>query len=45
MAKALRGHKVGDRVLVRVNDAISYYLVIRKIEKNADESADEISPY
>ena len=29
IGKALRGHRVGDRVEVKVNDDYSYYLVIR----------------
>ena len=40
IGKAIRGHKVGDRVLVQVNDKVSYYLVIRKIENNSDDSED-----
>ncbi len=45
LGRALRGHKAGDRVYVKISDTAGYYLVIRKIEKTADESADEISPY
>lgn len=45
MGKALLGHKVGDRVEVKVNDAYSYYVVIRKIENTTDDSQDKISRY
>ncbi|MDO4169524.1 MAG: transcription elongation factor GreA [Lachnospiraceae bacterium] len=38
IGKALLGHKVGDRVYVKVNEDYGYYLVIRKIEKTTDES-------
>lgn len=38
IGKALFGHKVGDRVYVKVNDNYGYYLQIRKIEKTTDES-------
>jgi transcription elongation factor GreA len=45
IGKAIRGHKVGDRVLVQVNDKVSYYLVIRKIENNSDDSEDTIKRF
>ena len=38
---ALRGHKVGDRVKVKVNDDYSYYLEIRSIEKSDSEDNSE----
>ena len=44
LGKALPGHKVGDRVLVEVNDHISYYVVIKSIQKT-DESGDKIQSY
>lgn len=34
---ALKGHKIGDRVQVKVNENYSYYLVIRSIEKTGEE--------
>jgi len=37
IGKAIRGHKVGDRVEVKVNDNYSYFLVIRSIEKTGSE--------
>lgn len=40
IGKALRGHKVGDRVQVKVSDDYSYYLVIRSIEKTGAEDED-----
>lgn len=33
LGKAVRGHKVGDRVYVEVNDRAGYYVEVRKIEK------------
>ena len=42
IGKALLGHKVGDKVEVRVNDNYSYELEIRKIEKTTDEGNDKI---
>lgn len=40
MGKALLGGKVGDRIQVKVNDKVSYYVVIREIRKSDDESED-----
>ena len=45
LGKALLGHKVNDRVLVKVNDTISYYVTIRQIEKNDDDKDDRILSY
>ena len=40
IGKALRGHRVGDRVEVKVNDDYSYYLVIRSIDKTGSEDEE-----
>ena len=45
IGKALLGHKVGDKVEVRVNDNYSYELEIRKIEKPTDEGNDKIRSF
>lgn len=37
VGRALKGHKVGDRVQVKVNETMSYYLKIRSIDKTGDE--------
>lgn len=42
LGKAILGKKVGDRVLVKVNDKYSYYVEIRKIEKTVDDGSDAI---
>ena len=34
---ALKGHKIGDRIEVKVNDGYSYYLIIRGIDKTGAE--------
>ena len=41
LGKAILGHKVGDRVLVSVNESISYYIQIKSIKKT-DDSDDVI---
>lgn len=40
VGKALLGHKTGDRVQVKVNEKVSYYVVIRAIVKSDDESEE-----
>ena len=42
MGKAIRGHKVGDRVYVKINENAGYYVVIKSIENTQDDSADQI---
>ena len=44
VGKAILGHKVGDRVYVKVNDNVGYYVVIRSIENTTDEG-DEIRKF
>lgn len=45
VGKAVMGRRVGDRVLVEVNDAYSYYIVIRNVEKGTDDDSLPISSY
>lgn len=45
IGKAIRGHKEGDRVMVKVNDSYRYPLVIKKIEKTSDDSQDTIKAF
>ena len=45
VGQALMGRKVGDRVLIKVNDQLSYYVSIRKLEKGEDDRSMEISRY
>lgn len=44
LGKAILGHKVGDRVLVTVNESISYWILIKSITKT-DDSDDNIQSY
>jgi transcription elongation factor GreA len=44
LGKALLGHKVGDRVLIEVNQDVQYYVMVKAIDKNAD-SDDKIQPF
>lgn len=45
IGKAVMGHKVGDRVKVKVDDTYSYDLIIRKIDKTRDDSEDQIRSF
>ena len=45
LGKAVLGHKVGDRVEVKVNDHYSYEVEIRKIENTVDDGSDAIRRY
>ena len=45
LGSALMGHKVGERVLVKVNDSMSYYVVIKSLEKGVDNEDLPISGY
>ncbi len=42
LGKALMGHKVGDKVVVKVNEQCSYEAIIREIDKVGEESTDEL---
>lgn len=37
LGKALLGHKVGDRVYVKVNESVGYDVIVKNIDKNTDE--------
>lgn len=45
LGKALLGHKVGEQVMVKVNDDYSYPVVIREIDKSIDDSEDTIRKF
>ena len=45
VGKAVMGHKAGDRVTVHVNDTYSYDIVIRSVQKGADDESLPISTY
>ena len=45
LGKALMGHKAGDTVSVKVNEQVSYDVVIRNIEKTKDEGKEGIREF
>lgn len=45
LGKAIMGHKLGDRIFVKVSDDYGYYVIVKKIEKTIDDGSDEIRSY
>lgn len=45
MGKALMGRRIGERVTVKVNDQISYDVIINDIDKSTGDDEDEINKY
>ena len=45
IGKAIMGHKVGDRVYIKVNESYGYYVIIKAIDKKVDGSADKLRNY
>ena len=45
LGKAIKGHKVGDRVHIKVSDDYGYYAVIKKIIQTEDDGTDDIRSY
>ena len=45
LGKALLGHRVGDKVEVKVNDDYSYVVEIRKIDNTIDEGNDKLRSF
>lgn len=42
LGKAIRGHGIGDKVYVEINESQGYYVIIQKIGEAMDDSQDEI---
>ena len=45
LGSAIRGHKEGETVCVKVNEKSGYEVTIRKIEKTGEEETDHIRSY
>ena len=45
LGKALMKHRIGDKVTVRVDENISYDVIIKEIDKSTDDSTDQIRQY
>ncbi len=45
IGKAILGHKIGDRIQIKVNDSYSYYIIIKEIENTTEDETDTIRSY
>ena len=45
LGKAILGHKIGDRIYIKVNEQYGYYVEIRAIENTNDDSEDQIRKF
>ncbi len=45
IGQAILGKKKGDRIYIKVNESYGYYIVINRIDKDTDDSQDEIRSY
>lgn len=45
LGKAIKGHKVGERVYVKIDDNVGYYVEIRSICSDSDDSEDQIRSF
>lgn len=45
LGKAIKGHKIGDRVHVRISEKAGYDVKIQSIEKTGDDENDRIRSY
>lgn len=45
LGKAIIGHREGERVWVKIKENVGYYVVIKKILKNTDDTEDEIKSF
>ena len=45
IGRAIMGHKVGDRCTVRMENGISYDVIIRNIENTGESADDQIKAY
>lgn len=45
LGRAVMGHKVGDRVYVKISDKASYYVVVKRLENTKDDGSDQLRSY
>ena len=45
LGSAIMGHKVGDRIYVRVDDKTGYYVVVKRLENTKDDGSDKLRSY
>lgn len=45
LGSAIMGHRVGDRVYVKVNEKTGYYVVVKRLENTKDDGSDKLRGY
>lgn len=45
LGKAIKGHKLGDRIYIKASDDYGYYVVVKGIEQTMDDGTDDIRSY
>lgn len=45
LGKAIMGHKVGDRIYVKVDGSTGYYVVVKSLENTKDDGSDKLRSY
>lgn len=45
LGRAIMGHKVGDRIYVKVNEKAGYYVVVKRLENTKDDGSDKLRGY
>ncbi len=45
LGRAVMGHKVGDRVFVKISDKAGYYVVVKRLDNTKDDGSDQLRSY
>lgn len=45
LGRAVMGHKVGDRVFVKISDKAGYYVVVKRLDNTKDDGSDLLRSY
>lgn len=45
LGSAIMGHKVGDRVYVKLDEKNGYYVVVKRLENTMDDGSDKLRSY
>jgi transcription elongation factor GreA len=45
LGRAIIGHKVGDRVYVKIDGNTGYYVVVKRLENTKDDGSDKLRSY
>jgi transcription elongation factor GreA len=45
LGRAVMGHKVGDRVFVKISDKAGYYVVVKRLDNTKDDGSDRLRSY